>query len=129
MVNGSYIKLHEAEILNDRILVFNLSFSDNLKKIILSNQFYIKYEKPITKVDKDFLNIPGVGCLATVAWATGSELIVDTIDKQFMDANAFLSIFQNFFNEQFGNIFSTGKIKVDKLTKNRFNNKKTALNT
>jgi hypothetical protein len=125
MTDNSYIKLHDAEIVNDKVLLYKIAFSKNLNKIIFSNQFYVKYDKPISKIEKDILNIPGLACIAPIAWATGSMLFVDTLDRQYNDS--MLSSFQNFVNKQYNNVFSAGKISVNEFRRNQFNNSKPGL--
>ena len=110
MPANGYIRIQDTKVIKDKILVYSLSFSENLKRIILSEKFYVKYDRPVSNVEKSILNIPGVECLATIAWATGSELYVDSLDKNYV--YSILSKFRKFNNIQFNNVFTPGKMRA-----------------
>ncbi len=125
MPTKGYIRIQDTRVIKDKILVYTLSFSRNLRRIILSEKFYVKYDRPVSNVEKSILNIPGVGSLATVVWATGSELIVNSLDKNYV--HSILSKFRKFNNIQFNNVFTSGKITVGELKDNKFNNQRQGL--
>jgi hypothetical protein len=82
----SYISIDKIKIFNNNILLYKLSYSKNLEKYFSSNKFYVKYDNKLKSISDDLLYIPGVGCIITLCWATGSDLYIDELDSNYINS-------------------------------------------
>ncbi len=95
---------------NDTIL-YCLDFSKDLQEYLFSNWFYVKYERSVRDLEDGVLNIPGVGCLFTLALITGADLIVEELDESFCRS---LKFFEKVLIKFYPDLHFTGKLIVNK---------------
>lgn len=71
---------------NENIVEYYFSFSENLKRFFKTNVFFIQYEQSVKKVPISILTIPFVNCMAGLSWLTQAMLLVDEIDDTYYNA-------------------------------------------
>lgn len=121
--NQRYIKISDLHVSRTK-LTATLELSPNISKYFLTKSFFAEYDKNIADVDKSILVIPILSTIITVAWATGADVIIEKVDRTFLEAlNRVEPIFRGWY-PQFS--FST-KIQVKEITSNKFFNKGCAL--
>ncbi len=114
MREDSYILLNDP-IIKGESLRFYLGFSNDIRKYLFSNNFYVKYGKNIDNIQNSILNIPGVGSLYTLALITGANLLVKELDRDyFYSLKRFKKILEKFFPD----LCFYGKLTVKKLVRN-----------
>ncbi len=114
--------------------IFNSSMSGNklfstvtvpksLLKYFNSNKLYVHYDTSIS-ADLSILNIPLISNILPLAWLTGKDVHVETLDKNYVQA-------MNALKHEFNLIFPRGRFKtkivVDDLVENETKSKETAL--
>lgn len=123
MVEGRFIRLLKP-VKTKYSLKYYLDYSKNLQEYLSSNYFYVKYEWNISKLKNGILNIPGIGCLFSLALITGAELFVDELDEQYQHS---LKSFEQFLKKHFPELLFTGKLVVDKPVKTEQQNRTRAV--
>jgi len=89
--------------------------SNSLKKYINDRELFIEYDVDVN-VDESILNIPLTATVLPLAWTTGSDIYVRTIDRSFKES---MKELQQFFSKMFPKIRFTTEIKADKLVENK----------
>jgi hypothetical protein len=115
MVTGMSKIIIEDPILEGRKLVSRATTSKQLEKYLLGQELFIEYDVDVD-VDESMLNIPLTATLLPVAWVTGSDLYVKTIDKTFKESMGEL---HKFFSKMFPKIPTSTKIITEKLVENK----------
>ena len=99
-------------------------YSEDLKKYFLSENFYAEYDVELNNIPESILLIPPLATIITIAWATGADVYLESIDETYLNSLlTFESIFRNWF-PQFS--FATN-IHVKNIQPNIFDNKGQAL--
>ncbi|MGH9921161.1 MAG: hypothetical protein ACRD38_00255, partial [Nitrososphaerales archaeon] len=118
-----YIRISQARAVGSK-LVTKLDLSENIKKYFLKDNFVVEYDKNIDHIDESLLAIPPLFVIAPVAWATGADIYVEKLDQASFDS---LHKVRQVFQEWYPHFSSYGRMYVNKLTSNKFNNKHPAL--
>ena len=119
----SYIKIADLQVSTNK-LVAKLDFSENISKFFLTDRFVVEYDKNIEDVDESILVIPPISTVIPIAWATGADVYVETLDKSYLDS---LNKVEQVFRGWFPQFSFSGKIHVQNLIANKFNNEGYAL--
>lgn len=78
-----YIKIDRVE-LDGKQVVFDFSCSRRIRKYFTSDRLFIEYDFALDNVPENLLCVPAVSVLVLVAWATGSNLYVEELDRTFL---------------------------------------------
>lgn len=105
----------EKPALDERRLTSKVTISNPLRKYLQEPELFIEYDVDID-VDESILNIPITATMLPLAWVTGSDLHVKTIDRTFKES---MEKLHKFFKNMFPKIPLNTKIKVDKLVENK----------
>jgi 7-cyano-7-deazaguanine synthase in queuosine biosynthesis len=118
-----YIRISEVRAVGSK-LIARLDLSENIKKYFLKDNFVVQYDKNIEDVDESILAIPPLFVIAPVAWATGADIYVEKLDQtSFNSLHKVRQVFQGWYPR----FSSSGRIYVNNLIGNKFNNEQTAL--
>ena len=79
----------------------------------------MKYDKKINNVGDSILNIPGVGCLLTLAWIKNVDLKVKKLDETFLNS---LSDVKNALNTLYPELGFNGRVIAEKVVHNEHDN-------
>lgn len=114
-----YIRIQKPRISKDRIVLFKLTCSKEIKKYFSSKKLYIKYEKSIKKLDHSILYIPAVSSIITVAWASGANVYVEELDQAYIRSlNEIKPVMRHWYPD-----FSFyGEINAGNVVSNKFPN-------
>jgi len=118
-----YIRITELETSNNKLVV-KLDFSENVSKFFLTDKFVAEYDRNIEDVDESILVIPPLSIVIPIAWATGADVYVEKLDKSYLDS---LNKVEQVFRGWFPRFSFSGKIHVQNVISNKFNNKGYAL--
>lgn len=111
------IKIEELKILENRLVLFKLSYPKKIKKYFLSNFFWVKYDEDMHDVSKSILDIPAVSNILPLAWAIGANIYVKELDKRYLESvNRITSVMKRWYPKL---SFSTN-IDVEKTVSNSF---------
>jgi len=119
----TYIKISDIKT-SDNKLVAKLDFSEDIRKYFTTDRFVAEYDKNIEDVDESILVIPPLSTVITVAWATGADIYVKNLDKSYLDS---LNKLKQTFKKWYPQFSSSGKIRVQNVVFNEFNNEGYAL--
>lgn len=112
----------ESRLIGNKV-ISTLAVPRNLRKYIESYKLYVKYDAPIS-ADTSIINIPLISNILPLAWLTGADVHVETLDKSYVEA-------MNAIKHEFNLIFPRGRFKskiiVDNLVENHNQSKETAL--
>lgn len=96
---------------------------EELRKYFNTLELIVNYDESLN-ADKSIVNIPIISTVLPLAWLTGADIHVDSLDKKYFEA-------VNSIKEEFHLIFPKGKfttkIIVDEIVDNKTNSKETAL--
>lgn len=81
-----YIKILGPTIDSGRILHFQLSYSKNIRKYLLSNTIDIEYDEDISMVPVSILSIPALAGIVLLAWHIGADVYLDEIDEEYLNS-------------------------------------------
>lgn len=118
-----YINIEKLETSNNKLAV-KLDFSENVSKFFLTDRFVAEYDRNIEGVDKSILVIPALSIVMPIAWATGAGVYVEKLDESYLDS---LNEVEQVFRGWFPQFSFSGKIHVQNVISNKFNNKGYAL--
>jgi len=104
----------EGSKLNGRRICNLLKVSEDLKRFIKTPEMFVEYDVDIY-ADKSILNIPITATILPLAWLTGSDLYVDTLDRTFKEN---MDKLQLVFKEIHPDIPFTTEIHAKKLIDN-----------
>jgi hypothetical protein len=94
---GSYIKISNITAINNKLSA-ELEYSEDISKFFYSKLFNVEYNEQIGDINESILTIPPLAAVITVAWATGADIYLESIDKTFFESlNKIKSIFMNWF--------------------------------
>ena len=111
-----------SKIVLDKICVsknslsFNFSFSDEIKKFFRLNSFDINYPCDIESVPNSILAVPFVSNVLPIVWLTDSELVVDSLDEDFLNC---ISELKKSFSKMFPETVFGGKVSCFNIVKNK----------
>lgn len=89
--------------------------SDGLKKFFnLNNKFHAHYYENIENVPKEVAVIPFVANVLPIIWLTDSELVVDSLEKNYADS---IDSTRNAFNLMYKTDIFKGKVTIRKKIK------------
>lgn len=114
-----FIQINNLRVTKGCILSCRLSYSSQMRKYFSSDFVFAKYDANIESVSKSILAIPVVSSLIALAWATGADLFVDQLDKNFSESLQKVKTVMKNWHSYFS--FSTN-INVEKVITNRFQN-------
>ena len=110
------VKLEEIE---DKRILFKLSFPKRIKKYFSSNWLYAEYSVNIGDVNKSILYVPAVSSLISAAWAIDADIYVEELDRAFLEALEKVRRIKEKWHPHFS--FKT-QIRVKKIVQNKFGN-------
>jgi hypothetical protein len=91
-----------------------LEVSEDLKKFIKTPEMFIEYDDDI-HADKSILNIPLTATILPLAWLTGSNIHVDSLDRGFTES---MDKIQAYFRDMYPLIPFTTEIKAEEHVDN-----------
>lgn len=106
--------IKDTQIVNDK-LTSKIIPPDGLKKYLNSTSFFAIYDSEI-RADKSILNIPPLSAVLPLAWLTGSNIIVDKLDRTFKES---VEVIRDELKKTFLNSPFTTKLKADELVENK----------
>ncbi len=121
--HGECVEITHVRAVGNKLRI-KLDLSTNIKKYFLKDNFVVHYDKNIDDVNESILTIPPLFIIAPVAWAAGADIYVEKLDQTALNSlHNVRQVFQGWYPK-----FSPfGRIYVNNLISNRFNNKQTAL--
>jgi hypothetical protein len=121
--NKSFIRIKNINAQGSCITA-DIETSEDIKKYFNTPNVYVTYDQSIEKNDKGILAIPALSLIIPIAWATGSDVYVDTIDQAFYDSLLKVEkVYKTWFLQfKFGS-----NINVNKTSVNHFHNEGYAL--
>lgn len=112
----------ESTLIGNKV-ISTVTVPKNLQKYFNSFKLFANYDAPIT-ADTSIINIPLISNMLPLAWLTGADVHVKTLDKNYVKA-------MNAIKHEFNMIFPRGRFKtkiiVDDLVENQTQSKETAL--
>jgi len=105
---------------------FKLNVSPSLRKYFLKDTSYVQYDSSIniSTVDNSILSIPIVAAIAPIAWAVGADVIVPTLDSNYLRS---LSRVKAVYKDRHPNFSFSGNIQSEKAVSNRFGARRIAM--
>jgi hypothetical protein len=92
----SEIHIQGAKFKNNR-LTNSLNLSKKLKRFIKTPEMFIEYDTDI-HADESILNIPLTATVLPLAWLTGSDIFLNTLDRDFKESmDTLQSVFKSMF--------------------------------
>ncbi|MGN2275051.1 hypothetical protein [Priestia megaterium] len=85
-------------------------------KYFEEDTFYIEMNETVESIPKSILLIPALANICPVAWITGSDIYVEEIDQEFLEA---LNIIKKSFQRLYPQHSFDGVIKYQEIKKNR----------
>lgn len=110
----SYIQVDNV-VLSGNKLFSRIHVPDGYEKYIKNRDFFAEYDTYVD-VDRSILNIPAVAVAISLAWLTGSNLYVDSIDKAFKEN---MDKLQVLFKRMYPNLPGSTEIIADELVDNK----------
>jgi hypothetical protein len=101
-------------VLKGRRLTSNLSVSEGLEKYIKEKELFIEYDTDIY-ANTSILNIPLISAVLPLAWLSGSDIQVNSLDKRFKESMEELKLI---FKKMYPLIPFTTEINVDEIVEN-----------
>ena len=105
----------EDPILEKGRLTSRITTAKNLSKYISERELFIEYDIE-TQANESILNIPLTATVLPLAWLTGSDIYVKTLDHTFKES---MDELQNFFAQMYPKGLFTTEIKTEKLVNNK----------
>lgn len=72
--------------IKDRSIIFNLEIPRKLRKYFLYDELTLCYNFSLREVPKSLLLCPALGYILPLAFATGTDISIDSVDKTFLDS-------------------------------------------
>ena len=104
-------------VLIDRKLIHKLSVSPNLNKFVKNLELFIEYNSEIY-ADESILNIPLTAAILPLAWLTGTDVYVGTLDSRFHKS---MGLLQQEFAKRYPRAPFKTEIHAEKLVENKIN--------
>lgn len=123
MFGKKFIRIERVSVTEGQILV-RFSCSRRIRKYFSSDTVSIQYDVALDDVSESILVIPAVSVLLPVAWATGANLYVEELDKNYLKSLEKIKVVMKRWYPTFS--FDT-KIFVQKKITNEFSNKEHGL--
>ena len=101
-------------LLKNNILTSKITVSNDLKKYIKADTLFIEYDSEVI-AEQSLLNLPLTAAILPLAWLTGSDIYVGSLDKQFKVS---MDKLQKKFHEIYPLGSFTTNIHADKLVQN-----------
>ena len=101
-----------------RKLLQSVSGPNMLMKYIKEDQLFIEYDCE-TQVDESILSIPLTAAILPLAWLTGSDVVVDSLDRRFKES---MDELKETFRTMFPKVSYETEIIVDELVDNENHN-------
>ena len=118
MPSQKYIRIQKPKIVNRRVIVSELLYSQAVRKYFRSNKLVSEYDRSIVGLDPGILQIPAVAGVITVAWAVGADVYVEELDKTYFDSlNKIKTVLKRWHPN-----FSFSHVNVENVVSSRFQN-------
>ncbi|MCK5644336.1 MAG: hypothetical protein KAJ19_26290, partial [Gammaproteobacteria bacterium] len=118
------IRIGEPEIYKKKIIEFELTCSRELKGYFSSELVRVVYDRDIHDVNPSILSIPIVSNIVTLAWATGSDIQIEELDKTFLDS---LEGVKSVFRDWYPSLPLSTRIRTKRVVENRFSGERCGL--
>ncbi|MBD3205823.1 hypothetical protein GF319_05690 [Candidatus Bathyarchaeota archaeon] len=112
---GSFIKILDISLENGEVIKIDYDYSKNLGRHFRKNSFKVKYSDDISSVNRGILGIPALAGLIGIAWLTGSDVFIDSLDEDYYHS---LMDLMTFFQERHRSLGFETKIHT-RLIKNK----------
>jgi hypothetical protein len=106
-----FIRIDDVTVNNNELLV-KLSFSDRVKEYFKGDHLRITYDQNIENVSKSVLSIPAFAAVVTIAWGSGADVYLETIDSCFLES---LKSVEQVFREWFPRFSFSTEIHADHI--------------
>lgn len=104
----------EDPILKGQTLTSKVTTKD-YGNYLKTNELFIEYDTDVN-VDNSLLNLPLTATMLPLAWLTGSNIYVNSIDRKFKES---MDQLQNLFSAMYPRVNFTTKIVADKLVEHK----------
>lgn len=113
----NYIKVEQAILKDCYTVEYTIKCSDTLKHFFIENKkMFVKYKEDISNVPSSILLIPLLYNIAPITWFTDAELIIDEVDKEFIES---FEDIKKGFQEMYKDLKIGGKVYVNNIVDNR----------
>lgn len=113
---SGYIKIDKILKKNNRLDIL-FSTSQNIDRFFIEKNFWVEYSFNIENIPNSILIVPFLSNVLPIAWITGTEIVVDELDKDFFDS---VEKFKSGYIRMYPNItFYDTKIKFNNIVKNK----------
>jgi hypothetical protein len=121
--SSKYILISEVRAVGNRLAI-KLDLSPNIRKYFFKDNFVVEYDNSIENADESILSIVPLFVVAPVAWATGADVYVNRLDRTSLNS---LHKVRQIFLKWYPKFSFSGRIYVNNLIDNKFNNKQAGL--
>lgn len=114
----SVIQLHDIIVEKNKV-IYKYSCSSDLKRYFKRrNDLFITYDFDVSSIPKSILAIPWLSNFVTISWFTGSTIIMDEVDEDFVEC---LFVLKKAFAETHVDIlYKKSDLVVKNLVKNSY---------
>ncbi len=109
---------------NGNKITAELACSAGIQKYIINNKFFAEYDTDIESIDESILCIPILSTVITLAWATGSDIYLDSIDSNYLKS---LEAIKLNYKAKFNSFQSSTKFHINKVHESKYSTGKDAL--
>lgn len=120
---NSYVKIREIRVEKNRIIC-NFDFSPDLERFFNTNLFFAEYDGNLENIDESILTIPPLATVITIAWATGADIYLENIDKNFLNSlDKIKPVFEKWFPQfSFSTRIKVKNVILNEIDSNNFTN-------
>lgn len=124
-MNKSRIQLHNIKIENNKV-IYDYSYTSDLKIYFKNKEsLFIIYDFDGSTIPKSILAIPWLANFITISWFTGSTIIIDEIDEDFVECLEFLK--HAFAKTHLEIVVKNSKLIANNRIKNNYRTHKEAM--
>jgi hypothetical protein len=111
---------------NGNEVSFRLSYSMPLKKFLLDENFFVRYDNHVetARIPQSILAIPVVSMIAPIAWAVGADVEIDALDETYLRS---LNTIRKVLTEWYPRFSTSGTLNVRNVVRNQFGGTRTGL--
>ncbi|KRF47250.1 hypothetical protein ASG98_17025 [Bacillus sp. Soil531] len=121
MRNQNKIVLDPPKVRGGNKIYCHFKCSGKVSKYFNENNFYMKLNANVESVPQSILIIPALSNICPVAWVTGTDIYVEEIDQEFLEA---LNTVKKSFQKLYPKHSFKGDIKYKKIKENKGYGKK-----
>lgn len=81
-----YIEIKAPTVSDNKTVTFMIACSGKVNKFFSEKSLVFNYDIDINTVDQSVLYIPAVASMIGLAWATGADIYVESLDEKYIEA-------------------------------------------